>query len=236
MKSTYPASLPVTEVEINIEHALARFVMRIAVRSTLDIMLGQVGQQGDALLPWMEPLIASGSVLSKAPTLGHCALMLLDGVQPTGVTPLLLDPHHLVPGLGAAAAVNSLLAIQILDSNSLMHLGTVISPVGSARPGTPILRIKVTYENGQETTFDIKYGTLEVLPIPHGKSVRLHLQPLHNFDIGMGAPGRGGTLRQVAGGALGVIIDARGRPYLPPSDMKRRQELYRKWLWTFGVH
>jgi len=235
-KSIHPASLPVTEAEINIEHALARFVMRKAVRSLLDILPEGVGYQGDALLPWMEPLIASGSVLTKAPTLAHCALMLLDGIQPTGVTPLLLDTHHLVPGLGAAAAVNSLLAIQILDSNSLEHLGTVISPVGSARPGTPVLRIKVTYENGQETNFDIKHGTIEVLPIPHGKSVRLHLQPLHNFDIGMGAPGRGGTLRQVAGGALGVIIDARGRPFQPPSDLRRRQENYRKWLWTFGVH
>jgi len=235
-KSIHPGSLPVTEAEIDIEHALARFVMRKAVGSLLDIMPEGVGYQGDALLPWMEPLIASGSVLTKAPTLAHCALMLLDGIQPTGVTPFLLDTHHLVPGLGAAAAVNSLLAIQILDSNSLVHLGTVISPVGSARPGTPILRIKVTYENGQETNFDIKYGTIEVLPIPHGKSVRLHLQPLHNFDIGMGAPGRGGTLRQVAGGALGVIIDARGRPFQPPSDLRRRQENYRKWLWTFGVH
>lgn len=236
MKSIHPGSLPVTEAEINVEHALARFVMRKAVGSLLDILPEGVGYQGDALLPWMEPLIASGSVLTKAPTLAHCALMLLDGIQPTGVTPLLLDTHHLVPGLGAAAAVNSLLAIQILDSNSLLHLGTVISPVGSARPGTPILRIKVNYENGQETNFDIKYGTIEVLPIPHGKSVRLHLQPLHNFDIGMGAPGRGGTLRQVAGGALGVIIDARGRPFQPSSDLRRKQENYRKWLWTFGVH
>jgi hypothetical protein len=68
-KSTYPASLPVTEEEINIEQALARVVMRKAVRSLLDIMPEKAGVHSDLLLPWMEPLIASGSVLSRAPTL-----------------------------------------------------------------------------------------------------------------------------------------------------------------------
>jgi hypothetical protein len=49
----------------------------------------------------------------------------------------------------------------------------------------------------------------------------------------MGAPGRGGTLR-VSGGALGLIIDARGRPLLFSEDLNRRKDLYRKWLWTLG--
>ena len=62
---------------------------------------------------------------------------------------------------------------------------------------------------------------------------RGHLQPLHRADVGMGAPGRGGGLK-VIGGALGVIIDARGRPLQLPADAGRRQELLRKWLWTLG--
>lgn len=235
-KSNHPASLPVTEGDLLLEHTLARLVLRKAVKSTFETTSGQAEGHWEELLPWMEPLIASGSVLTKAPSLGHCLLLLLDSVQPTGVAPILLDSYHLVSGLGTAAAVNPLFAIQILDSNALIHLGTVISPVGTARPGTPILRIKLTYENGQDSSLDIKYGSLEALPLPHGKSVRLHLQPLHNFDIGMGAPGRGGTLRQVAGGTLGLVIDARGRPFTPPADLRRRQELYRKWLWALGTH
>jgi hypothetical protein len=38
----------------------------------------------------------------------------------------------------------------------------------------------------------------------------------------------------VSGGALGVIIDGRGRPLALPDDPVRRRELVKKWLWTVG--
>ena len=109
----------------------------------------------------------------------------------------------------------------------------MITPISSARPGTPILRLRVIYESGDETSFDIKQGTLEALPIPMGEAAKLRLQPLHKSDVGMGGPGRGGSVR-VVGGVLGVVIDARGRPVLLPRDTTRRQDLYKKWLWTLG--
>jgi hypothetical protein len=79
----------------------------------------------------------------------------------------------------------------------------------------------------------VKQGNLEVLQLPYGQTGRIQLQPLHRFDVGMGAPGRGGGLR-VMGGTFGVIIDARGRPLSLPDDCSRRQELFKKWLWTLG--
>jgi hypothetical protein len=111
----------------------------------------------------------------------------------------------------------------------------VISPVANVRPGTPILRLKIAYESGPERSLDVKQGALEVLPLPPGQSARLTLQPLHRADVGMGAPGRGGGLRRVWGGALGIIIDARGRPLILPEDRSRRAEVYKKWLWTLGA-
>jgi len=66
-----------------------------------------------------------------------------------------------------------------------------------------------------------------------GEAARLRLQPLHRSDVGMGGSGRGGSVR-VVGGILGVVIDARGRPTLLPKDSTRRQDLYKKWLWTLG--
>jgi hypothetical protein len=188
---------------------------------------------GPDLTPWFEPIIAMGSVLTRAPNLPQAALMLLDGLQPTGVTTLVLDQNHLAPSLGVIAAINPLLVVQVLESNTFLTLGTVISPVGEARPGVPVLRLRLAYAGGGETTLDVKQGTIELLQLPMGQSAEIHLQPLHRFDIGMGGPGRGGRLR-VVGGALGVIVDARGRPLNLPSDPARRRELLNKWRWMMG--
>lgn len=159
-------------------------------------------------------------------------MTLLDGLQPTGVTTILLDQSNLAAALGAAAEVNPTLVVQVLESN-MQNLGAVISPVGEARPGTPILRLQATFADGNETRMEIKYGSIEVLPVPLGQTVNLRLQPLHRFDIGMGGPGRGGRLRMV-GGVLGLVIDARGRPITLHSDPARQRELFGKWLWMLG--
>jgi len=145
---------------------------------------------------------------------------------------LLLDQSNLAAALGAAAAINPTLVVQVIEAN-MLNLGAVISPVGEARPGTPILRLQATFADGNETKIEVKYGSLEVLPVPLGQTVNLRLQPLHRFDIGMGGPGRGGRLRMV-GGILGLIIDARGRPILLHPDKSRRQEILNKWLWMLG--
>jgi hypothetical protein len=68
-----------------------------------------------------------------------------------------------------------------------------------------------------------------VLPTHQGEKVTLHLRPLHGFDVGMGGPGRSGRVSAV-GGAMGVIIDARGRPLQFSQDPERNQKRNRKWL------
>jgi len=172
-------------------------------------------------------------VLTQAPSYGHSLLTLLDALQPTSITTVVLDQSNLTAPLGAAASIKPFISVQVLESSAYLSLATVITPISDARPGSPILRLRVTYESGDETSFDIKQGTLEALPIPMGEAARLRLQPLNRSDVGMGGPGRGGSVR-VVGGILGVVIDARGRPLLLPGDTGRRQALYKKWLWTLG--
>jgi len=228
-KALYPSSVPAEQDELAIEHALARQALRIAVKKSLSILPDSARQTQPDLLPLVEPIIGSGKVLSEAPTRAHSTLILLDGLQPTGVTTLALDQNGLLPALGAVSPHNPVLAVQVIESSTFLNLGTVIAPVGYARPGTPILRMQIHREDGRRSTREIKYGTLMVLPAHQGEKVTLHLRPLHGFDVGMGGPGKSGRVSAV-GGVMGVVIDARGRPLRFSSDPERNQKRNRNWL------
>ena len=82
------------------------------------------------------------------------------------------------------------------------------------------------------THHEVKFGTLELLPLPGGQTGRLELHPLGRADVGFG-PGRGTTVT-VSGGALGVVFDGRGRPISLPQDHGRDRDLIKNWYWTLG--
>jgi hypothetical protein len=73
-----------------------------------------------------------------------------------------------------------------------------------------------------------------VLPLGLGEHGRLTLRPERGFDVGFGGAGKAGALR-VAGGAVGLMIDARGRPLRLPADPAQAQEMNQKWLWDIGA-
>jgi hypothetical protein len=172
--------------------------------------------------------MASGAVLNLAPTPAQSLLMLLDGIQPTGVTTLVLDQNGILPGLGAIAKINQILPVQVLESGAFVNLGTVISPVSDARYGTPILRVRLEFEAGNDTRMDIRQGSISVLPLQNGQVARIHFQALRNVEITPGHPRELESFK-IVGGACGAIIDARGRPVLLPADASRRREMLKKW-------
>ena len=233
-KSIYPASLPATLEDLAIEQALARQTLSVAFNTLEKDFPRQINRAAPGLAPYFEPILACGSVISRAPTLGQSLLILLDAIQPVGITTVILDQNNLLAALGAAASRNSILPVQILESGAFLGLATVVSPYTTVRPGTPILTGRLVYQNGNESQIDIRQGALEVLPLPVGQSGRLHLKPLHHTDIGLGPDNTHNAGFPVTGTALGLVIDARGRPLHLPSEPARRHEIIKKWLWTLG--
>lgn len=233
-KSIYPCSLPLSVEHLEIELAVAKQALRYAAEQIIPGLPKQLGA-GGTLLPFMEPIIGSGRLLTLAPKRYQPLSVLLDGLQPTGVTTLALDQNGLLPGLGAAAEANPLLTVQVIESSTFLNLGTIIAPLGSARPGTTILRIRVNREDGRSFTRDIKYGSLSVLPVDLGEKVSLHLRPLNRFDVGMGGPGKAGKVNAV-GGVLGIVIDARGRPLQFSADPEKNRKRNEVWRKTFSKY
>ena len=231
-KSLHPATIAATREDLAISQAVTRQALFLAMQSARRDFPRNIATIKQNLTPLFEPILAGGGALSDASRPGQGLLLLLDSLQPVGVTTVILDQNNLLPLLGAAAAQNNILPVQVLESGAFLSVGTVVSPVVSAKYGTLILRGKLTYENGVEARVELKYGSLETLPLQSGEAGKLSIQCLHGADVGFG-PGRGGTI-PVSGGALGVVFDGRGRPLDLPSDAVRRRELIKKWNWTIG--
>ena len=231
-KAIYPGTIPAELTDLHIEYALLRELVRAGLSlSRSDWAVGASSE----LMPPLEPIIATGGAIARAPRPGYAALALLDAVQPRGITTLVLDPYNLVPAVGAAAGLLPMITVQVLESGSFVSLGTVVSPVGRGREGKPVLRIRIEPESGGEPIEGIvRYGQLVLLPLRQGEHARMTLRPEKGFDVGFGGRGKAGALR-VAGGALGVIFDARGRPLELSKDPAHRRELNQKWLYDIGA-
>jgi uncharacterized protein (TIGR01319 family) len=231
-KEIHPASIPQEPRELWLEQAL----VREAIYRTLEVARPGwkpgAAQPYPHLMPFCDTIVVSGGVLVSAPRPGQTALMILDALQPIGISTLVLDRYGLAPALGSVAAVKPLAAVETLDGGGFVNLATVVSPVGRARPGDTILRVKLTYEDGSAFSVEVQYGNIEVLPVLPGQQADLELRPARRFDAGLG-PGRGGK-RRISGGLAGLIIDARGRPLRLPNEPEERQVQTRQWLWDVG--
>lgn len=225
-KTLFPASLPLSHQSLLIEQAEARYVLQTVTQ--LAMTRGQYAGRG------FEPVIASGAVLSFTPQVEQSLLMLLDGLQPSGITTLILDPNGVMSAMGAAAGLNSVLPVHILESGAFLNLGTVIAPYSRARYGSKVLQVRIAYEQGGDARYEIKQGTLASLPLENGQVARVHLSAVNGATLDAGGKVRSANFK-VVGGVCGIVVDARGRPITLPSDKVRRREILCKWREALGI-
>jgi len=221
-KWLYPTTAPATLESLEIEYAVAREAIRIAALSARTTWRG-VPSSG--LLPPFGIIVLAGAALGKAPHPGWSALAVLDALHPVGVTQLLLDTYGLTAGVGALAPLNPTAAVQTLETGALLKLGTVIAPVGRARRGDVVMHGQLIPEGvppEEAREFEVRAGSIVRLPLAPGVRAELRLR-LRRMSLD------GRKRLEVTGGALGVIIDARGRPWRFPRDPEQRIEALHEW-------
>jgi hypothetical protein len=232
-KQLRPTTIPQTRRELLVEQAIAREALRLTLAEAQQRWLGKPSAPYSELSPFLDLIVGGGGVLAHAPHYGQAALILLDVLQPIGVSSLALDVISMSAPLGATALVEPLATVQVMERDGFLPLGTVVAPVGTAREGEIALQLKITYDDERTLEVEVPCGSLEVLPLPPGHKATLELRPTHKFDIGLGAKGKGATT-ELEGGALGIIIDARGRPLSLPATREERQAKIQEWLWDVG--
>jgi hypothetical protein len=227
-KSLYPQTIPDTPEELQIEHVLARAVLRSGLNRAAKIWAWPNPTQA----PPCQMMLVRGSTLTQAARNGQIILMLLDALQPTGIFSVVLDQYGMLPLLGALSAVESLPVIQTLESGVLSSLGWVVVPTGSGHSGQKILDISMEMDQGQKVGEEVEYGSLTILPLRPDQTAKVTLKPTRRFDVGQG-PGKERQLT-ISGGTVGLIIDGRGRPLHLPEDDTARRTLIRQWLFDVG--
>ena len=243
-KMIRPTTIPMWLAGLRVEQAIAREALRLAfehhktlarslkgvqrVRSISDAM--DQSESGGTLVNMMalDMIIGSGGVLSHAPRRVEAAYMMLDAYQPEGITMLAVDSIFMMPQLGVLSSVHPEAAAQVFERDCLIKLGSVIAPVGRVKPGEPACSIDL---NGQR--YDVNGGELRLIPMGLGEVVDAVITPAGKLDVGAG---RGKELTaKVEGGAVGLIVDCRGRPLnLARTDSERIAQLVR-WHGALGL-
>jgi len=233
-RALHPHTVPQTLTDLWIEQAVAREMLREALnvaKSTWN--MGKAASRDPYLMPYFDPILISGGSLVHMPRPGHALLTVLDGIQPVGISTILLDERRAASALGAIATIKPLAAASALEAGTLVSLGTVISPIARGRAGDTILAMEINYDDGSELSVEAHYGELEVWPLLPGQRATLELKPARNVDVGLGGPGKGGKI-QALGGRVGLVVDGRGRPLQLPPEADQRHKVLRRWIWDVG--
>jgi len=232
-KAMHYRTVPQTREDLLLEQAVAREILRLTLHDLMPRLAKGPSRLYPDLLPKFHLIAGAGGPVTNAFSHGQAALLLLDALQPVGVTGMVLDKLRLMAPLAAVAMVNPLAATHVLERDSLLNLGTVVAPVGTAREGEIALTFKIKYEDGRSLEVEVPYGSLEVIPLPTGQTADLELRPTRRFDVGLGTKGLAGSTK-VEGGVIGIIIDARGRPLPIAQDPAEQRERMQRWLWDMG--
>jgi len=223
--------------EMLVEQAAVREAIRMGVESHKNMASRLKGLSlkrtlGDIFNQFLEPtylemmntplVIGRGRVFMESKS-RDAALLLLDGFQPEGVTEMLVDKASIMPHLGMLLRSKTEAALGILSKECLHMLGTCVAPKGRSGGHEEAMRIKMVKPDGSVIEDQVISGELKTVALAIGETARLEVVPGRGLDVGKGKGKR--VEIQVAGGEIGLILDARGRPLETPAD----KDLTAKW-------
>jgi len=223
----HPQVIPTSMRELQIGQAFAREAITLTVEAARRHHFNQL----DADL-----ILATGGVLAHASKFGQSVLLLLDALQPRGVTSIVLDRTMLISQLGAVATVAPIAAVQVNENDAVMHrLGTCVIPHGDMPQGEVAIRVGIEYSNGRQVTAEVMSGSIEIIPLHINEQALLTLYPGPTVDVGLGPGERARAAEEIDGGLVGLVIDARGRPLVLPTDETERHARLLQWMQVVGA-
>ncbi|MBI4576646.1 MAG: glutamate mutase L [Planctomycetes bacterium] len=252
-KMIRPTTIPQTLDELQIEQALCREALRLALDQHRSLATGLKGVQqersiADAFeqtgtgrslidLAELDLIVGSGGVLSHAPLRSQSMLMMIDAYQPVGLTALSVDSIFMMPHLGVLASIHERAATEVFERDCMIYLGSCLAPSGPegrARPGERVGAFEVRLPGGRVERGDMALGEVRLLSLASGEEAEVSFVPTRRFDAGAGRGERFNS--RATGGVVGLVLDARGRPLLLPEERGERVRRLAEWNRALGLY
>ncbi|MBX3342808.1 MAG: glutamate mutase L [Nitrospira sp.] len=249
-KMVRPTTIPQSLDELQIEHAIAREALRLALIHHKSLATGLKGVQqertisdvfeqrtsGKTLIDLLklDLIVGSGGILSHAPRRIQSMLMMVDAYEPLGVTTLSVDSIFMMPHLGVLSTVNEQAATDVFVRDCMVYLGTCIAPIGQGKDGERCADYEVALPDGRIEKGTLAFGDLKLFSLTRDQQATVTLQPSKQVDLGEG-PGQSFT-RTVKGGVVGLMLDGRGRPLQLPTEQAARVALLTRWYQAVGLY
>jgi len=250
-KMIRPTTIPQTLDELQIEHAIAREALRLALVHHKALATGLKGVQqertisdifeqkasGGTLIDMLklDLIVGSGGILSHAPRRIQSMVMMVDAYEPLGCTRLSVDSIFMMPHLGVLSTVDEKAATDVFVRDCMIYLGTCIAPIGQGKDGEKCADYTVTFEGSRAPeSGTLPFGELRLLPLATEERAKIELRPAKQMDVGegKGVP----VTREVKGGVVGLLLDSRGRPLQLPDNAEARVKALTRWHEAVGLY
>jgi len=225
-KMIRPTTIPQLLEDLILEHAIAREALRLSFvqHKALAVRLKGVQKLKDMSESFdrvteeetlitmnnLDLIVGSGGVLSHAPRRSQAMMMMIDAFQPQGVTMIAVDSIFMMPHLGVLSTINEKAATEVFEKDCLIYLGPCISLTNSGKFGSHCLNCVITYSDGKRTEDSLSLGEIKVFELKDGEKAEIEISPANKFDLGEGKGKK--LVKELVGGVVGLVIDARGRP------------------------
>ena len=249
-KMIRPTTIPQTLDELQIEHAISREALRLALIHHKSLATGLKGIQqertisdvfeqqtsGRTLIDMLKLnlIVGSGGILSHAPRRIQSMLMMVDAYEPLGCTMLSVDSIFMMPHLGVLSTINEQAATDVFVRDCMIYLGTCIAPIGQGKEGDLCSDYEIVFPDGRLVKDQLAFGELRLFALEPGMKANITLRPAKSVNLGTGAGAA--MTREVMGGAVGLLLDGRGRPLQLPAEQSARVAALKKWFNAVGLY
>ena len=249
-KMIRPTTIPQTLDELQIEHAISREALRLALIHHKSLATGLKGIQqertisdvfeqqtsGRTLIDMLKLnlIVGSGGILSHAPRRIQSMLMMVDAYEPLGCTMLSVDSIFMMPHLGVLSTINEQAATDVFVRDCMIYLGTCIAPIGQGKEGDLCADYEIVFPDGRLVKDQLAFGELRLFALEPGMKANVTLRPAKSVNLGTGAGAA--MTREIMGGAVGLLLDGRGRPLQLPAEPSARVAALKKWFNAVGLY